>query len=184
MVVEHAGASRLFDEAHAKLCRSFVRWLRQKPSVQTFCEVPFSHWGDRGVVDVLALFRLSPETPWQGIACELKPAVLDLGGTIRQVRKAQAYFQPPSTLAHMGQMLLRFPLILEANEENFLTATHYAEILEGIEVRFFDVEKALDNPFERAWRLRPNQTAADPRAVWQPPMGMNSLIYEGRAHLA
>lgn len=145
----------LDDEAHAGLVRSIVGWLRQVPGVRTFCEVPYNYYGERGVIDIVALAPDSSfASPWRGVACEVKPVLRDLGATMRQVRKAESYFQLPPVLPIRGQPLLRFPLILAANETNFLAAVHFAQVLDGIEVHFFSPEDAFTNPFESAWRAR------------------------------
>ena len=150
----------LDDQAHVALVRAFVKWLRAKAGVLTVCEVPYNFYGERGVVDVLALVRPSLGEPWSGVACELKPSIHDLGATMRQVKKAERYFRLPSDLVSFGQAALRFPLILEANGDNFTTASCYAEVLDGIEVHFFSQGEGLRNPFERAWlaKASPVQT--------------------------
>ena len=63
-------------------------------------------------------------------------------------------FQIPQGLERLGRVVLRFPLILEADEGNFVTASNYAEVLNGVEVHFFSRDTGLNNPFERAWVAR------------------------------
>ena len=154
---------QLDDETHAAMAQAFVKWLRRHQAVATFCEVPYNFYGERGVVDVVALLQPAPAVPWRGIACELKPVIYDLGATIRQVKKAERYFQLPPALSALGSPILRFPLILEANERNYLTALHYADVLDGVEVHFFSADTALANPFEQAWAA--GQRQATPQLV-------------------
>ena len=139
----------LEDIAHAEMMNSFVSWLGKKKDVKIYCEVPYNHYGDRGVVDVLAMMLNGQH--WQGVGCELKPRFFDLGETIRQVHRAQLYFQTPDTMTAYGKPILRFPLILKATDENLNTAMHYQGILNNVPVYFFDDKKAFRNDIHRAW---------------------------------
>lgn len=170
------GYPRLDDAAHAALVQAFVRWLRSKPWVWTNCEVPYNFYGERGVIDVLALMRPTPAAPWYGIACELKPELLNLNETMRQVTKAQNYFQLPSSISAFGRPILRFPLVLQATEHNYVTVTQYADVLDGIEIHFFDVHAALSNPLEQAWRQHCDDSLERQRAMHPP--GNGNPLYE------
>jgi len=160
-------SEKLDDEAHAVLVQAFVRWLRSKTGVATFCEVPYNYYGQRGIIDVLALVQIAPGAPRHGIVCELKPALRDLGAAIRQVRKAESYFQLPPALSERDPVILRYPLILEANEANYLTVVQYADVLDGVEVHLFSVNAALDNPFEQAWKDHIEKVPPQP-VMWRP----------------
>ena len=111
----------------------------------------------------------------------MKPRIVDLGETIRQVKKAEIYFQLPPTMAHFGRPILRFLLVLEATESNYITATQYANLLDDLEVHFFSREIALQNPFEQAWQQRPKH-ATERQPVWQPPHDRNGSIFETYFH--
>ena len=169
--------TRLDDQAHAMLTNAFVKWLRSSPAgVRTFCEVPFCHYGERGSIDVVAVVQTCPAKPWHGIACELKPALLNLNETMRQVTKAQNYFQMPSSISAFGQPTLRFLLVLQATESNYVTVTQYSDVLDGIEIHFFDLLSAFRNPFEQAWRQQDDDNPEHQRA--QHPSGSGSLYGE------
>lgn len=131
-----------------------VRWFSQHPAAKVYCEVPFNVYGQRGIVDVVALAKLSPTNEqWRGAACELKPNIVNFGETLRQVRKAETYFQlPPQMSSRYQTPILQFPLLVGANEHNFDLAQRYRALLRGVDLHFFDNEYALANDFEKEWK--------------------------------
>lgn len=116
----------IFDEKHAQFLQSFYSFkqkqfekfsLSEKPALEM--EAPFNYYGERGSVDLAVYWK--PKTyihHWKNlkdesknedwiytgnkfILYELKTEIVNLGETIRQVKKAHEFFA--KSVTHVGE---------------------------------------------------------------------------------
>ncbi|MFB3789397.1 MAG: hypothetical protein ACE15F_23805 [bacterium] len=128
------------DQKHASFLSRFIQAKIKDGYHLAGCEVPFNHFGDRGVIDVVLRCDdpLVHKAVWW--ICEIKPALYDIGDTIRQVRRAEQYFcQARPDMNKPGwENEYRFVLVIDAQMENFQDMDKYRDLFQGIEVVYFN----------------------------------------------
>lgn len=141
MVLESA----IYDGKHAALMQSFISVSLREGFEFVGCEVPYNHYGDRGVVDVVLRKRKARRGGGVWQVCELKPVLADVGETIRQVHRAREYFQKARPDLFTGGMEeeVHFLLVLEASEHNLTVLRNHADLFTGMEVVFHHENHAL-----------------------------------------
>lgn len=127
-----------------------VKFLKKCDFQLLGLEIPFSHYGERGFCDAwLAQRDFSKKTQYW-VTAEIKPEIVDIGETVRQVNRMKLYFykDKKSLLDGWNNQLL-FPLIVEASESNFRTFMEYEDYFRNIDLIFFDKTTGLKNEFNQ-----------------------------------
>jgi hypothetical protein len=137
----------VYDHRHASFTKSFISQKKSQGYQLVGCEVLYNHYGDRGVVDVVMSKHVSDTKEVEWLICEMKPQLVDIGETVRQVKRAQEYFCKARSDMVVKDCVnrYRFLLVLEANDHNLMQALKYREIFQGIEVLYHHEDLVVKN---------------------------------------
>ena len=136
--------SPIKDYKHATLMKKFITDQQNDGFQFIGCEVFYNYFGARGVVDVLLRKDDGGTKTSTWLVCELKPALYDIGETIRQVRRAKEYFckaRPEYTNVGWTN-IYKFVLILEASAYNYEQVKEFRELFSDIEIQHYHSDKS------------------------------------------
>ena len=168
--------TKIYDRRHAAFMESFITASIARGFRLHGCEVPYNHYGNRGVVDVLLRKATPANDGFEWHVCELKPVLADIGEAIRQVQKSAQYFRESrrDLFSSARSHSFRFPLVLEASAHNFQLWREHSHLFRDIEVLFHHEDphtlSQIENlrEIEEAIHLA-RQSAPDP-----PPVSQNN----------
>lgn len=176
---------RLLNARHAALAEAVIRWLSGFAGWTVRPEVSFSHYGDRGVVDVLA---------WHGpsrsvLVIELKTDLVDVGELLGTFdRKLRNAMRVAAGLGWAPLTVSGLLVIAESDSNRRKLETHRETFVAAFPDRFMAVRKWLRHPsdqlralmffadrhpgqvgarltrVQRVQRTRPAAHGADPRS--------------------
>jgi len=135
----------LLDEKHALLMHQYIQTSQQDNFKLFSCEEPYNLYGERGFIDLILIKHDKNNKTCCWKICELKPTLLDLGETIRQINRAKQYFFKARTdlLNTSFSNIMEYPLILEANKANLSLCLKYLDLLKDIDIEFFSSDIKL-----------------------------------------
>lgn len=88
--------------------------------------------------------------------CELKPLLLDIGETIRQINRAKQYFfkDRKELLDSAFSNIIKYPLVLEASQFNLSVCLKYLELLDNVEIEFFSLDTNLARQIMSSFQIQ------------------------------
>ncbi len=134
------------DSEHATLIEAYINASRKKGFELVGCEVPYNYYGNRGFIDVILKRTDNQTRTVHWLICEMKTKLCDVGGTIRQVKKAEQFFfkdKEKDIVDRKYVNLFEYPLVLKATSENYDIYTSYRKIFKDIKVMFFDANSSI-----------------------------------------
>jgi len=146
---------RPYDHKHATMLREYIAAKGVEGFTLQGVEMPYNRRPGNGFVDAV-LYRSLPDalgTEW--LVAEIKPALSDIGGTIRQVKIAARHF--PGTyrdlLGGKNATSIRYPLVLWASVEAYAQWRQYAELLADIDIEFFHADSSIAHRFAGLYEI-------------------------------
>ena len=130
------------DHAHADLMEDFIRHAEGKGYDLLGVEIPWSHYGNRGVLDAAFRSKRLVNGKRVLILAEFKSTLADIGRSVRQVQLVKSYFlngvDCSEYLIDGEACIIECPLIVKATEENLSLVLKYQHLLRDIDILFFD----------------------------------------------
>lgn len=123
------------DKRHADMVNKVVNILRNNTNNILEVEQPYNYFGDRGVID------LAWALPWSGCWCirliEFKTEIVDLGETIRQIKKASKYYPLSNNTVNgviipSDNLVVQNVLVIADTEQNINKIIEYKNMLASI----------------------------------------------------
>lgn len=106
---------KMKDEKHASLVEEIInykeRFYEEDEIISLKTEEHYNHYGDRGVIDIVLKIQSSYGTETTLFLIEVKPEIVNLNRTIRQIKKMNKFYRPD----HSGK---KGVLWIEPTEKN------------------------------------------------------------------
>jgi hypothetical protein len=155
-----AGLDRVLDEGHARLAGQVASLLREL-GWQVEVEVSFSHYGDRGSIDLLAWHVAAQML----LVVEIKTEVGSVDGLLRPL-DVKVRLAPSVARARFGWPATRVARVVVLPEERSVRRTverHAAVMSAALPARSRDVRRwlrALGEPISGLWFLSPDRSVS------------------------
>jgi transcriptional regulator with XRE-family HTH domain len=173
-VWQGAGLDRVLDEGHARLLGQVARLLREL-GWQVEVEVTFSHYGDRGSIDLLAWHAAAQML----LVIEIKSELGSVDGLLRPL-DVKVRLAPAVARERFGWPATRAARLVVLPEERSVRRTverHAAVLSTALPVRSRDVRRWLrapSGPISGLWFLSPDRSLSvmrNPSAVQRVRLG-------------
>ncbi len=124
------------DKKHRDMLNEFIKEKIEQGYKFVGSEIIYSYYGKEGSIDVI----LKNKEGNRLFVCELKPKLVDLGKAIRQVKRAKEFFVNARPEFSKFKEI-DYLLVLKATRENLEMCTEYINLIRGIDVLFWHINK-------------------------------------------
>lgn len=146
------------DWAHATLMEAYVAKAKQEGYELLGVEIPWSYYGNRGVLDAALRSRELVDGKRVVVLAEFKTQILDVGRCIRQVQLVRKYFmrgaESGAFFKKDEQSEIRCPLIVMATVENVKQAVKYHHLFRDIDIIFFHEDESVATRMREQYEIR------------------------------
>lgn len=146
------------DWAHAKLMEAYITKAQRDGYELLGVEIPWSHYGNRGVLDAALRSREMIGDKRVLILAEFKTRILDVGRCIRQVQLVRKYFMQgidrKTLLGSNEHYEIHCPLILMATVENVKQVVKYHHLFRDIDIVFFNKDRNVECRMYSQYEIR------------------------------
>lgn len=145
----------LYDKKHALFMQQYIQTSRKNKFEVVCCEAPYCHYGQKGYVDLVLKKYDRPNRLCLWKLCELKPLLLDIGQTIRQINRTREYFfkDKKELLDSAFSNEIKYPLVVEANPHNLSVCLQYLSLLKNIHIEFFSADSNLAQQISNKFQI-------------------------------
>ena len=159
-----------YDQRHADMVRDYIR-VKEREGYSLFgVEVPYRRGMGHGYIDVV-LFRNAGADQRFWVAAEMKTALADIGGAIRQVEAAREFFPSHHRRQVTGDRhgAMSFPLVVLASDQNLQDCVRYAKLLEKVQLEFFHSSPSVADIIGARFEIALAIGVAQGEMVGKPP---------------